>query len=163
MTTPSSGSARIFILAVAVAGAFMLPGVCRAADVSSDAAEVESQYQTLLADLNKENRDRFENFKDETFHPSSLIQAGDRDPLDILLRRTRVLLDDIKSMPGAPSTDAVETKLAGMEKEASGLAKQLLTFSAGGAPIRESMDIVVALKETVNFMLSGLHRREWGR
>ncbi len=40
-------------------------------------------------------------------------------------------------------------------REATGLAKQLLTFSVGGVPIRESMDIVEVLKETVNFMLRG--------
>lgn len=47
-------------------------------------------------------RRRWEAVAGEVFNAESLIRADDRDPLDVVLRRTEALLRHVKSMPGAP-------------------------------------------------------------
>jgi hypothetical protein len=78
-------------------------------------AEAEAQFATLAADLKEAAR--FERFRDETSHEASLIGSTDRDPVDIILRRTRVLLEDLKEMPDAPDLSELEQRLAGLEEE----------------------------------------------
>ncbi len=51
--------------------------------------EWENQFATLCHDLG--NRTAFEKVASETFRPESLILPGDRDPADIVLRRTEAL------------------------------------------------------------------------
>lgn len=63
-------------------------------------SETEIQYVVLKHDLR--NRAHFARVAPETLHPESLIQDADRDPLDIVLRRTAALLADIQAMPEAP-------------------------------------------------------------
>ena len=74
-------------------------------------------YDALAADLR--DRRRFDDLSSQIFHPSASIEATDRDPLDIILRRTRVLLEDIKTMKGGPKLTKEERALAMFEQEAS--------------------------------------------
>lgn len=60
-------------------------------------------------------------------------------------------LSGIGDHPAAVELRRVENAVM----EAAGLARQLLTFSIGGAPIRENTDIDEILKESVQFMLRG--------
>jgi hypothetical protein len=57
------------------------------------AAELDRQFATLSNDLAQ--RARFEKFAAETFHPAALVLPADRDPADIVLRRTAALLADL--------------------------------------------------------------------
>ncbi|MBM4154486.1 MAG: hypothetical protein FJ221_05595 [Lentisphaerae bacterium] len=61
------------------------------------AAELDSQFATLAEDLRQ--RARFEKLAAETFHPSALVRADDRDPADIVLRRTEALRADLRLAP----------------------------------------------------------------
>ena len=79
--------------------------------------EIRSQFETLELDLR--NLAHFERFRDETFHPASLVTKDDRDPLDIVMRRTRALLDDLRVSPDAPSLDALAERLTALETIAS--------------------------------------------
>ncbi|TWT85096.1 hypothetical protein CA13_65780 [Planctomycetes bacterium CA13] len=79
-------------------------------------SETEDLYQTLLADL--KNIERFELFADETFCDEALIKRSDRDPLDILLRRTEALLTDIREIPDAPQLDKLAANLANLREKA---------------------------------------------
>lgn len=74
-----------------------VPGAAVAADPS---AEIRRQHERLEADL--QNRRHFDRVAPETHRPEALIVAEDRDPTDVVLRRTRALLGDIESMPEAP-------------------------------------------------------------
>ena len=56
--------------------------------------ELESQYEALLHDLG--NRTHFARVAHETLRPEALILASDRDPLDVVLRRTAALVADLK-------------------------------------------------------------------
>ncbi|MBT7301626.1 MAG: hypothetical protein HN849_19040, partial [Victivallales bacterium] len=90
----------------------MTTGVCAEALSDSDAT-----YSVLAADL--KNKAHFDRFKEQVFHPSALILDSDRDPLDIILRRTRTLLDDIKGMKKAPDLELEEKALATLEQQAA--------------------------------------------
>ena len=56
-------------------------------------AEWESQYQVLQSDL--KHRSDFDRFAPETHCAAALIVAADRDPADVVLRRTAALAADL--------------------------------------------------------------------
>ncbi|MCK5001271.1 MAG: hypothetical protein KAS23_17125 [Anaerohalosphaera sp.] len=60
-----------------------------------DEAELQDQYGRLGEDIR--NRGRMAKYADQVYNDSSLIKAGDRDGADVVLRRTKALLDDLKS------------------------------------------------------------------
>ena len=91
--------------------AILLCGPARAADAFDP--EIQARWETLGDDL--KNIARFQKFRDETLHPAALIGTSDRDPLDIVLRRTRVLLADIRQMTGAPDMGGFEKRLTECE------------------------------------------------
>ena len=76
--------------------------------------ELEIQFTTLLFDLR--NRAHFARVAPQTFLPEALILDSDRDPVDIALRRTAALADDLKRMPSPPSLAALEQELIKMQK-----------------------------------------------
>jgi hypothetical protein len=53
----------------------------------------------------------------QAFRSESLILTSDRDPTDVVLRRTAALLAHLKSMPGAPNLSAKENQLAQLKIE----------------------------------------------
>ena len=56
--------------------------------------EMDVQFAALKYDLG--NRAHFDRVAPETFRPEALIQPSDRDPVDVVLRRTAALLADLK-------------------------------------------------------------------
>ena len=80
--------------------------------------EGDRQYAILSYDL--QQRARFKQFAPETFREESLILDGDRDPLDVILRRTEALLADIRAMPKAPNLADMAAELADRRAAAGG-------------------------------------------
>ena len=80
-------------------------------------SENEVQYVTLLADIR--NRAKFAKMTPETYNAESLVHDSDRDPLDIVLRRTTALLVDLKKMDGAPDLSKLEAQLTALTKAAA--------------------------------------------
>ena len=76
--------------------------------------ETEVQYATLEADLR--NRAHFDRVASEIYHREASILETDRDPLDIVLRRTTALLGDLKTMADAPDLSDLESQLAALRK-----------------------------------------------
>ena len=72
-------------------------------------SEAERQYEALKYDLR--NRARLARLADQTHRREALILASDRDPADVVLRRTAVLLADLKRMPDAPDLASPERQL----------------------------------------------------
>ena len=66
--------------------------------------EWEEQFAALANDL--DNRAWFDQVAPQTLRPESLIQPGDRDPADVVLRRTAALLADVKRLGGADLAEA---------------------------------------------------------
>ncbi len=71
------------------------------------------QYRALAVDLGR--REHFRQVAGETFRPASLILDADRDPLDVVLRRTAALLADLSAK--APRTADAGSSLAGCAAE----------------------------------------------
>jgi hypothetical protein len=81
-------------------------------------AEWESQFETLRYDL--ANRATFDRVVKETFCDSSLVLPSDRDPADVVLRRTGALLADLKKATGAGANAGT---LARFEKDLAELQR----------------------------------------
>jgi hypothetical protein len=62
--------------------------------------EPEMQYQTLRENI--VNRRRISKYADQVYRPESLILDSDRDPLDVVVRRTAALLDDLGHAASGP-------------------------------------------------------------
>ncbi len=76
--------------------------------------ELEQQYRMLQFDLTR--KERFKGLADQTFKQEALILEADRDPADVVLRRTSALLTDLQKRPQAPDLSAETQELATLEK-----------------------------------------------
>ena len=84
--------------------------VARPTAVTKANTELKWQYNALHRDLR--NRGRFARYASQTFRREASILESDRDPADVVLRRTAALLADLKSMPSAPELSAQAKELA---------------------------------------------------
>ena len=73
------------------------------------AGEEDRQFAMLVRDL--QQRPYFQNVAKETYRSEALIRDTDRDPLDVILRRTESLLADLRRMPKAPDLTTAATEL----------------------------------------------------
>jgi hypothetical protein len=85
--------------------------------VSNSTNEAQTQFAALKKLIDQFQNDtkvrrRWQAITAQTFRSESLISASDRDPVDVVLRRTNALLAHLKSMPGAPDFSAEEKQLA---------------------------------------------------
>lgn len=87
--------------------------------VCSALADVERQYARIAYDIAR--RSEVNRYAGQTFHPAALIADSDKDPLDVILRRTGVLLADIKAMPDSPVMADMEKALAALQERAGSL------------------------------------------
>jgi len=79
--------------------------------------EWQDQYEALQYDLRR--RDHLAGFAAQVCRPEALILPSDRDPLDIVLRRTAALLEHLQRQPDAPSALAESAALlAGLRQAA---------------------------------------------
>ena len=81
--------------------------------------EWEEQFAALTNDL--ANRAWFDQVAAQTLRPEALIQPGDRDPADVVLRRTAALLADVKRLGGSDLAEA-ELHLAALQKAAAAIS-----------------------------------------
>ncbi|MFO8012937.1 MAG: hypothetical protein R6X20_06470 [Phycisphaerae bacterium] len=100
------------------------------ADLSdAHAAEREAWARPDLADearrrwheLARQLGDRtwFKRIAGQAYHPAALVRDGDRDPVDVLLRRTTALLRRLREMPEAPDLSEAADELAGLRRRAA--------------------------------------------
>lgn len=80
------------------------------------AGEADRQFAMLAHDL--KHRAHFDRVAGETFRRESLIWATDRDPLDVILRRTESLLANLQRMPKAPDLSTSAAELASLRTAA---------------------------------------------
>ncbi|MEA3368210.1 MAG: hypothetical protein U9R68_08870, partial [Planctomycetota bacterium] len=100
------------------------------ADLAAEhAAQREAWTRPELADearrrwleLARQLGDRkwFKQVAGQAYHPAALIQEGDRDPADVLLRRTAALLARLGEMPVPPDLSKAAGELADLKRRAS--------------------------------------------
>ncbi|MDD4871665.1 MAG: NPCBM/NEW2 domain-containing protein [Kiritimatiellae bacterium] len=82
--------------------------------------EIEDQYKTLQNDLKQQAI--FDKNANETFRPESLILASDRDPVDVVLRRTTALLTDLKKTGAVDKLAIFEKQLTDLQKKGADIA-----------------------------------------
>jgi hypothetical protein len=82
--------------------------------------ELDWQYVTLLNDLR--DRERISALSDQTFNVSALIHADDRDPADIVARRTLALLNDLKRSSTSPKVAELQERLETLRADVLALA-----------------------------------------
>lgn len=93
--------------------AWLGPG---AAGISYPAGEEDRQFAMLQHDLKQ--RSQFQRVAGQTFRRDSLVLETDRDPLDIILRRTEALWNDLRRLPNGPALSHRATALAALRSEA---------------------------------------------
>ncbi len=98
---PAAAAIGLLLLMLAFTGT-----LATAEDPST--AEAGLQYDLLLQDLGR--REVISALGPQVLHPAALIQETDRDPLDIVLRRTDALLKDLLANT-APELAALKEKL----------------------------------------------------
>jgi len=79
--------------------------------------ETQARFATLKKLIDQLRKDaqarkRWRDIATQTFQPEALILSSDRDPVDVVLRRTNALLAHLKLMPGVPDLSADENRLA---------------------------------------------------
>ena len=77
----------------------------------------ECDYQHVLLRNDLKRLKWFQKVASQTFHEAALVTEKDRDPADIVLRRTRVLLDDLKKS-AKKSIGPLDEALRLLEKKA---------------------------------------------
>jgi len=80
----------------------------------------------------------------------SLIRDSDRDPLDVVLRRTEALLNDLSRMPKAPDLRALVKRLNEIKQRAG-------VFPSSG--LRKAASISTAQRDSLFLEAAGLRRR----
>ena len=80
------------------------------------AAEAKAQFDRLQKDI--AGRAWFEKIAPQAYRSEALIFSSDRDPLDVVLRRTAVLLADLRRRPGCPDLASADTDLADLKARA---------------------------------------------
>ena len=81
----------------------------------------------------------------QTFHPASLIHETDRDPTDVILRRTAVLLEHIRAMNDAPALSDEADRLAKLQLDAK------MTDPKDAAARRKLFDRLATLRRRIAF------------
>ena len=84
--------------------------------------ETQARFATLKKLIDQFQKDtqvrkRWQNIAAQTFQPEALILTSDRDPVDVVLRRTGALLTHLKPIPRTPNLSADETLLAQLKKD----------------------------------------------
>ena len=93
--------------------------------------ELQIQFMSLQRDI--QDRGHFDRVGAQAYHPQANILNSDRDPVDVVLRRTAALLADLKQMPSAPDLTAMakqfdELQTAATKIEAKDVAARTALF-----------------------------------
>ncbi len=83
------------------------------------ADETRRRWHELARGLG--DRKWFKRIGGEAYHPAALIREDDRDPVDVLLRRSAALLHRLREMPGAPDLSEAADELADLQRRAAGI------------------------------------------
>ena len=112
----------------------------------SQTAEWKHQYDFLTQNI--QQRDRIIAKADETFLPDALILPDDRDPADVVFRRTTALLADLKQIP-----DANLDTLAKFETELRQLGEKVAAVTVDDTNARYALyETICKLRRQIAFV-----------
>ena len=105
--------------------------------------EADRQWAVLAYDITQVSR--FATFAKEVYRAEALVSAADRDPLDIVLRRTAALLADLRGRAGTRD-------LAGEARELEALRAEAAAAGVGDVAARRTVfNKVLVLRRRVAF------------
>jgi len=111
------GICRLSLPAIAALCLLVGGGLTRAAgDENAGANVAQSEFDAIAAHIQQFRAypDAQPRLLQETLHEAALILDTDRDPVDVVLRRTQALLRDIRAMEGAPDLATETDELAAL-------------------------------------------------
>jgi len=105
--------------------------------------EADRRFASLSGDIKQ--RGRIKSLESQVFRKESMILDSDRDPLDVVLRRSEALLTDIARLPEAPKLEKMKSELSALRAEAGKVDPK-------DAPARRAIfDKVCALRRRIAF------------
>jgi Hydrazine synthase alpha subunit middle domain len=128
--------------ALVVPVVLLAPALCRGAGIDLQ-ARGRAEYRALEQDLS--DRPWFARVASQAFRREALVLPADRDPLDVVLRRTRALGDDLRKTTAAERLRPMGEELARLEAR------------AGSVPVSDTVarralfDAVRALRRRIAF------------
>jgi hypothetical protein len=127
-------------------GAVLVAGELTAQKQQREGDTALHEYRYLQGKLTKRpDKQRRELVARQAFHPQATILDSDRDPLDVVLRRTRALLGDLSQTPNGPGLAAERVKL-------DNLRNATRTTPVGDAKARQKLfDHACALRRKIAF------------
>ncbi|MBM4080991.1 MAG: hypothetical protein FJ278_14900, partial [Planctomycetes bacterium] len=96
--------------------------VLRKSPFGPGAPEREWELLTGLLTSHKADPKRNAQLAREAFRPEALLSADDRDPLDVVLRRTAALLTDLRSLANAPRLSAEAEEIEQLKRSCASAA-----------------------------------------
>lgn len=99
----------------------ILPIVLLAANARASEPDPELRRQHDLLVKQMADRSWCGRVAGQVAHPASLICPGDRDPADVVLRRTAALLNHLKGMEGAPDLSEHAADLKALQAQAQSI------------------------------------------
>ena len=88
--------------------------------IGSPGTELEMQYETIRRNI--ANRRRISKYADQVFSSESLILNSERNPVDVVVRRTAALLDDLRGVSSAPDLAVMEVELKKLQSACNEVA-----------------------------------------
>jgi hypothetical protein len=88
--------------------------------IGSPGTELEMQYEIIRRNI--ANRRRISKYADQVFGSESLILNSERDPVDVVVRRTAALLDDLRGASSAPDLAVMEVELKKLQSACNEVA-----------------------------------------
>ena len=134
--TDAAVPAPSWLIRAVAAVAGLLPAAA-GADVPLAAApdlagEARQQWEHLKGRLTPQNRAWFAKVAPQTYRREALILPEDRDGLDVLLRRTRALLADLRRCGAAGELEGLEAQLDRLAEEAGKIPPEVMAVPAAG-------------------------------
>jgi hypothetical protein len=107
------------------------------------AGEADRRFAALSGDIAQ--RKKIKSYKEQIYRKEATILDTDRDPLDVILRRSEALLGDISALPKAPKMDKLKSRLAGLRAQSAKVDPK-------DAPARRAIfDKVCAIRRKIAF------------
>ena len=108
---------------------------------SQSAPELSGEWRSQFTRLEQEmkERDWCDRVAGQTEHPAALLTAGDRDPLDVVLRRSEALLAHLAGQPDAPDLAAERNQLTALAAKSANRPNPNYTLHA---MMRNGSDII---------------------
>ncbi len=110
---------RPAVLALALWASMATTARCGSPDPGE--AEKQARFASLDKLIGGSDRGDGSQIAQQAFRAEAVILASDRDPADVVLRRTAALLADLKAMPDPPDLAAEQLRLERLEKQAAGI------------------------------------------